>query len=1053
MYGVAEYLVDIDREFKTGVAKEHSYRPALKKLFESISTSKPITAINEPQRGTFGAPDFMIKSGDAVIGFAEAKDIGVNRLDNLFDREIEQKERYLGGLPNLIYTDYLEFRFYQESKETARVRIADFDGKTITPLPEKYQTLIDLIKDFYTVKTATIKSPLKLAELMAGKARLIADVIKGALAEQSENKSLYEQLESFRKILIRTMTEQEFADIYAQTVAYGMFVARLHDKTMHDFTRQEAATLIPKTVPFLRKMFDYIAGNDIDERIVWSVDSLASIFSYTDVADILKDFGRKTKTTDPIIHFYETFLSKYDKTLRKMRGVYYTPQPVVDYIVRAIDDILKADFELPDGLADKSKITKKVYLQGHTKAEEKQFHRVQLLDPATGTGTFLATAVNYIHDQFKTNAGIWPNYVENDLLPRMHGFEIMMSSYTMAHLKLDLVLRETGYIQDDARINDKIFRQDNLFDGDLARVARNSTILNSNNRVGIYLTNSLEEADPDTQTLWAAQWLSDEAKEANNIKQNVPVMCVLGNPPYNASSVNTNDYIMNLMEAYKKEPGGKIKLKERNSKWINDDYVKFIRLAEHFVEKNGNGIVAYITNHGFLDNPTFRGMRWHLLKTFDKCYVINLHGNSKKKEVCPDGSSDENVFDIMVGTSISIFVKTTNSVKKKLAKLHYVDIWGKREKKYEFLTNTKFGDTNFTTLEPTEPDFSFVPKDNSLKKHYDKGFCVQELFPLNSVGIVTARDNLTIQESAQEVKRVIQDFASLEPETARQKYNLGKDAEDWTVVGAQNDLKQTGIDEKLIVPYAYRIFDIKYTYYTGNSNGFQCRVRARAMNHIIGHKNNILLLERIVSNKLRPFTDVFVTDQIWDAHELGSACYGFPLYTYFNGDKIPNLNQQIVREIESKIGQTTPEDIFDYIYGVLHNPSYREKYREFLKIDFPRIPYPENKDKFEHYRKYGEQLRKLHLMIDVPQSDVHFPIGGDCIVDKPTYDNGRVYINSTQYFDNVSQTAWDFYIGGYQPAQKYLKDRKGRTLTQEEVMHYENIITVLQETDRIMKEI
>ncbi|MBQ6110483.1 MAG: N-6 DNA methylase [Alphaproteobacteria bacterium] len=1057
MYDVAGYLVDIDREFKTGVAKEHSYRPALKKLFESINTSKPITAINEPQRGTFGAPDFMIKSGDAVIGFAEAKDIGVNRLDNLFDRELEQKERYLDGLPNLIYTDYLEFRFYREGNETARVRIADFDGKTITPLPDKFQTLVDLIKDFYTVKTATIKSPLKLAELMAGKARLIADVIKGALKEQTENKSLYEQLESFRKILIRTMTEQEFADIYAQTVAYGMFVARLHDKTMHDFTRQEAATLIPKTVPFLRKMFDYIAGNDIDERIVWSVDSLASIFSYTDVADLFKDYGRKTKTTDPIIHFYETFLSKYNPSERVRRGAFYTPQPVVDYIVRAVDEILKTDFELSDGLADKSKITKDIQMQGASKPVKKEFHRVQLLDPATGTGTFLATAVNYIHNKFKSNAGVWPHYVENDLLPRMHGFEIMMSSYAMAHLKLDLVLRETGYIQDDARINDKIFRQDNLFDGDLARIARNSTILNTNNRVGIYLTNSLEEADPDTQTLWAAQWLSDEAKEANNIKQNVPVMCVLGNPPYNASSANTNDYIMNLMDAYKKEPGGKVKLKERNPKWINDDYVKFIRLAEHFIEKNKNGIVAFITNNGFLDNPTFRGMRWHLLNTFDKCYIINLHGRSKPKENAPaDCKKDENVFDIQVGTSINIFIKNKDSAHKK-CELYYRDLWGNREYKYEFLQNNNLLQSGFSCLTPTEPNYFFIPKDTSMQKTYEKGFLLPELCPLNSVGIVTARDDLAIQKTAQDVKNVINDFANLDPETARQKYHLGKDARDWTVIGAQNDLKQTGIDEKLIVPYAYRVFDTRYTYYTGNSKGFQCmaRARARAMNHILNKDNIVLIAKRGFINDTAPgfITNIISDFRLWSCSGMQGGDYIFPLYIYINGDKIPNLNQQIVREIESKVGQTTPESIFDYIYGVLHSPSYREKYREFLKIDFPRIPYPENKDKFEHYRKYGEQLRKLHLMQDMPQSNVTFPIGGDCIVDKPVYDNGRVYINKTQYFDNVPQTAWDFYIGGYQPAQKYLKDRKGRTLTPDEVEHYEQIIAVLIETDRIIKEI
>ena len=996
MYGIAEYLVDIDREFKTGVAKEHSYRPALKKLFESINISKPITAINEPQRGTFGAPDFMIKSGDAVIGFAEAKDIGINRLDNLFDREIEQKERYLDGLPNLIYTDYLEFRFYQEGKETARVRIADFDGKTITPLPEKYQTLVDLIKDFYTVKTTTIKSPLKLAELMAGKARLIADVIKNALVEQSDNKSLFEQLESFRKILIRTMTEQEFADIYAQTVAYGMFVARLHDKTLGDFSRHEAATLIPKTVPFLRKMFDYIAGNDIDERIVWSVDSLASIFSYTDVADILKDFGRKTKTTDPIIHFYETFLSRYDKSLRKMRGVYYTPQPVVDYIVCAVDEILKNDFELQNGLADKSKITKKVQIQGAVKPIEKEFHRVQLLDPATGTGTFLATAVNYIYKKFENNAGIWPSYVEKDLLPRMHGFEIMMSSYTMAHLKMDLVLRETGYIQDDARINDKIFRQDNLLDGKLAQVGRNAAILNTNNRVGIYLTNSLEEADPDTQTLWAAQWLSDEAKEANNIKQNVPVMCVLGNPPYSVSSANTNDFAKELIEKYKTG------LNERNIQPLSDDYIKFIALGQHYIEKNGVGILAYISNNSFLDGVIHRQMRKSLMETFDKIYIVNLHGNTRLHESAPDGSKDENVFDIMAGVSINIFVKTSKS--KKLAEVYYRDLYGKRDAKYNFLTDHGLQNSEFILLKPVEPYHFFTPKDFSAQKKYESGFRIDEMFNINTSGIKTHNDDELVS---------------------------------FTKFDTEHNKK-----------YAYRPFDTRYINYDLSK---VVRHRYNVMQHML--KPNLAMILRRTAENTKKWSQIYVTDMLSDLNLLSAQTYHFPLYIYLNNDKMSNLNPQIVREIESKVGQTTPESIFDYIYGVLYSPSYREKYREFLKIDFPRIPYPDNKDKFEHYRKYGEQLRKLHLMQDVPQSNVQFPMGGDCVVDKPVYDNGRVYINKTQYFDNVSQTAWDFYIGGYQPAQKYLKDRKGRPLTLDEVEHYEQIIAVLIETDRIMKEI
>ena len=998
MDAVSKYLLDIIHEFSTGVAKEHSYRPALKSLFESIASD--ITAINEPARGTFGAPDFLIKYKENTIGFAEAKDIGICRLDNLSEREIEQKERYLDALPNLIYTDYLEFSFFIEAKETARVTIADFDGANIISKSENFQTLIDLIKDFYTVKTATVKSPLKLAELMAGKARLIADVIKNALAEQSENKSLYDQIESFRKILIRTMTEQEFADIYAQTVAYGMFVARLHDRTLDKFTRQEAATLIPKTVPFLRKMFDYIAGNDIDERIVWTVDSLAEIFSYTDIADILKDFGRKTKTTDPIIHFYETFLSRYNKSLRKMRGVYYTPQPVVDYIVGAVDDILKQDFSLVDGLADNSKIVKKVHLQGHSKAEDKQFHRVQLLDPATGTGTFLATAIKYIYKNFENNTGIWPAYVNDDLLPRMHGFEIMMSSYTMAHLKLDLVLRETGYVQDDARINGKLFRQDDLFDTELATIGRNSAVLNTNNRVGIYLTNSLEEADPDTQTLWAAQWLSNEAKEANNIKQNIPVMCVLGNPPYSVSSANTNDFAKELIEKYKTG------LKERNIQPLSDDYIKFIALGQHYIEKNGNGILAYISNNSFLDGVIHRQMRKSLMESFDKIYIVNLHGNSRIKETSPDGTKDENVFDIQQGVSINIFVKTSKG--KKLADVYYRDLYGKRENKYDFLNEHNLLNSDFQQLKPVDPYYFFIPKDFGAKRQYDKGFRVDELFNVNTSGIKTHNDDELVS------------FAEFDT-----RYNE---------------------------PYLYRPFDIRFINYDLSK---VVRHRYSVMQHML--KPNIALCTSR-QQSTTDFQHVLVVNGLCDMCTISlqtrETTYCFPLYIYTNDNKTPNLNPQIIREIENMVGETTtPESIFDYIYGVLHSPSYREKYREFLKIDFPRIPYPENKEKFEYYRKYGEQLRKLHLMIDGPQSEIMFPIAGDCMVEKIVYDKERVYINKTQYFDNVPQVAWNFYIGGYQPAQKYLKDRKGRVLSVDEVKHYEKIITVLCETDRIMHEI
>jgi len=416
---------------------------------------------------------------------------------------------------------------------------------------------------------------------------------------------------------------------YCFTNPYGMFAARLHDTTLEDFTRQEAAELIPKSNPFLRKLFGYVAGPDIDERIKRTVDNLADVFRATNVEELLKNFGKSTQTNDPIIHFYETFLSEYDPKLRKSRGVWYTPEPVVNFIVRAVDDILKTEFNLPQGLADTSKTKIKVPEQGSTKLVEKEVHKVQILDPATGTGTFLSEVVKLIYNKnFKNLQGVWSSYVEEHLIPRLNGFEILMASYSMAHLKLDMLLRETGY-----------------------KPTRDQ-------RFNIYLTNSLEEHHPDTGTLFS-NWLSTEANDANHIKRDTPVMCVIGNPPYSGESSNKGKWIMDLMEDYKKEPGGKQKLQERNPKWINDDYVKFLRYGQYYIEKNGEGILAFINPHGFLDNPTFRGMRWNLLKTYDKIYTIDLHGNSKKKEVSPDGSPDVNVFDIMQGVSINLFVKTS----------------------------------------------------------------------------------------------------------------------------------------------------------------------------------------------------------------------------------------------------------------------------------------------------------------------------------------------------------------------------------------------------------
>ena len=882
---------------------------------------------------------------------------------------------------------------------------------------------------------------------MAGKARLLSDIIEKSLTsdeENQENSTLKEQMLAFKQILIHDITPQGFADVYAQTIAYGMFAARLHDPTLNNFSRQEAAELIPKSNPFLRKLFGYIAGPDIDDRIKWVVENLSEIFLACNVEEILKNYGKSTKMEDPIIHFYETFLSEYDPKLRKSRGVWYTPQPVVNFIVRAVDDILKTEFDLPHGLADTSKTTIKVNTQTTDKRSatgykqmEQEVHKVQILDPATGTGTFLAEVVKHIHKKFQGQQGIWSNYVETHLLPRLNGFELLMASYAMAHLKLDLLLTETGFKP------------------------------TSNQRFKVYLTNSLEEHHQDTGTLFA-NWLSTEANEANHIKRDTPVMCVIGNPPYAVSSTNKNEWIQGLISDYKKN------LNERKIN-LDDDYIKFIRYGQYYIDKNGSGVLAYISNNSFIDGITHRQMRKNLLETFDKIYILDLHGNAKKKEVCPDGSPDQNVFDIMQGVSINIFVKTGSKKKTELGEVYHSDLQGKRNHKYDILNDSNISDINWEKLIFSKPYYFFVPKDFELIKNYEKGFKVNETINTNSNGIETKCDALAIQFSNQKLQNVINDFENETVEFLKVKYKEKQDSSGWSFARAKESILNDTFKQ---VKINYRPFDVRESIITKNSGGFIGRSRFEVMQHLL--QPNIGLI--VPRQTTQDYKHNFITDKIIEgnftasAKLFGTGCL-FPLYLYpeSNGqqtieqttERVPNLNQEIVKQIAEKLGLTftnekeitentfAPIDILDYIYAVLHSPTYRSTYNEFLKIDFPRVPYPKDKDTFWQLVKLGGEIRQIHLLESptVEQYITQYPIDGDNEVGKPKYKDGKVFINDTQYFDNVPQVTWEFYIGGYQPAQKWLKDRKNRKLEFDDILHYQKIIVALSETDKLMKEI
>lgn len=1055
---INKYLNQLAKRYASGISKEHSYRGDLEQLIMELTNGIEVT--NEPANVTeAGNPDYVITKNKVPTGYIEAKDIGKD-LDSSSYRE--QFDRYKKALDNLIITDYIKFHFYKQGELIHAIEIARIEGRVIKPLPQNFEEFKVLIEEFSGFEGQTIKSPRRLAEMMASKARLLEDILEKAIISDEvthDNSSIRDQYDSFKKILINDLTPKEFADIYAQTLAYGMFAARLHDTSLEEFNRHEAAELIPKSNPFLRKLFQYVAGYDIDVRIKTTVDNLADVFRATDVSAILQNFGRSTSTTDPIIHFYETFLSVYDPDSRKARGVYYTPEPVVNFIVRAVDDVLKNEFHLSSGLADNSKIKIKREMSGvaQTKGrhkgeaiiEEVEVHKVQILDPATGTGTFLAEVIkNVYNNNFLSIQGAWGPYVEEHLIPRINGFELLMAPYSIAHLKLDMLLTETGY--------------------------RPTT----DQRFNVYLTNTLEEHHPDTGTIFA-NWLSNEANEANHIKRDTPVMAILGNPPYSISSSNKGDWIQNLIADYKKNLG------ERKLN-LNDDYIKFIRYAEHLIERNGEGVVAYISNNSFIDGITHRQMRKHLISTFDKIYVLDLHGNSTKQEKAPDGTKDDNVFDIQQGVSINIFIKKKDATQKQI---FHADLFGLRREKYKFLLNNSLDSIEWNEVQPDDKNCFFTKKDFLTNSDYLSFVSTQELFNLMNSGIQTKRDSVNIHFDKESAQKVKQDFLTLSIDEIREKYNLPQDGRDWKIDLAVKDLK---INDGKIFKEQYRPFDYRYSIYTGNSKGIVAYPREKVSKHIIGKDNfSICLMRQFFQDAI--FSHALISKHMVDERTMYSnrgGTYVAPLYLYLDESdddqetlelgsvRVPNLNMDIVNrfseslkltftfEKEDSVTTFAPIDILDYVYAILHSSQYREKYNEFLKVDFPRIPIPNDLEYFLGLVNLGKSMREIHLLefANDFSSNNAYPNRGSNVITRsivrtdfeitsPEENKGRIWINENQYFDNIDVDSWDTYVGGYQPAQKWLKDRRGKILSYEEILHYQKILFALSETNRISNSI
>lgn len=892
---------------------------------------------------------------------------------------------------------------------------------------------------------------------LAEEAQHIRNLILDILKIETRNGYVHLLFEKFQNTLIHDMTEQQFADMYAQTIVYGLFSARCMDRTQNDFSAVEAVSCIPNTNPFLKSLMqECLSAEHTSSKLSFDeleIGNIVTLLRNTRTDAIIADFNRQTGggREDPVIHFYEEFLSEYDKAQKVQRGVYYTPQPIVNFIVRAVDDILKSEFGISDGLA--STETKQIKIKRQSKRKQNGLYRevedteevpaIQILDPATGTGTFLRQTILQIYQNFcdarkgMTNEQIqqeWNTYVPEHLLPRLNGFELMMAPYAVAHMKLAMVLKDTGYD------------------------------FHSDERLKVYLTNTLEEpGDSELQTNMYNDPLATESIEANAAKKNNGINVVIGNPPYSSSSSNKGAWITNLIAEYKKN------LHEKKIN-LDDDYIKFIRYGQYVVEKSQSGVLAYISNNSFLDGITHRTMRKILLELFSEIYIINIHGNAKKKEISPDGSKDENVFDIQQGVSINIFV-LKSFPKPECCTIKYFDLYGSRVYKYNWLKSNALGDITFRELLPINPNFFFVEKDFSASQEYDKGISVKKLFKLYNSGIQTKRDKLVVSFDAERTIEIIEDLKSLSSEEFRTKYDLPSDGRDWSVAAAKEDAIK---NSPKIIQYLYRPFDIRTSLYTGKSKGIMGYPRDSVMSQF--KYSNIGLITCRLQTTF-PFQHAFVTNIMSDLNSIsmqtGEQSFVFPLYTYVKEyDQIvrcSNFDIESVQELLNPICLTftekdtewnldcvDPYALFSYIYAVLYTPNYRTKYRELLKIDFPKIPLPNSAEFFWKMAQTGRSLIRLHLMDcnknDYLSSNVTCYIG-DSIVEKITYKNEKIFINRESYFYSVPERAWTFYIGGYQPLQKWLKDRKGRKLTPDDINRYIEMVEIIIKTIEIMDEI
>ncbi|ELL5049829.1 DNA methyltransferase [Campylobacter jejuni] len=1028
--------------------KEHTHRTALQNLLQAIKDNQDkqnkISIKQEPNNDKEGrgAPDFLITKDFLTLGYIENKRVNAN-LDNIITSD--QILKYTKLSPNIILTDYLRFILLSLNDKNEiiickEVKICSLDEiKSVIKNQSLLDTKTQELNELFSIFFSKIPNPINSALDFANHLSLRTRILKDELLLSSKNETLLSLFNTFKETLYKELSYEEFCDSFAQTLTYSLFLAKLNNDTAKEIDLNNAKKFIPKSFPLIRSMSGFLDDSFENlENIKWLLEEIINIINHIDITSIIKElnktgekdlFNRPTILSthkDPYLHFYETFLASYDPKLREVRGVYYTPAPVVIFIINAIDEALKQDFNHKKGLSE---------------ALDKN---ITLLDFATGTGTFLLEAFRKALEPISKNS---VNYNPKVLIDKFCGFEFLIAPYTIAHLKISQSFKE----EFNSPLNDD----------ESLKIALTNTLYSK----------SISKEQNDQNTLFTLIDLTKEFKKAQKIKEE-QILIITGNPPYSGASSNKGLYEDEIKISYGLEPSKanlnneqkkwissyfkekskqntstfkaiyeKHKLEnEKNSKVILDDYVKFIRFAQSKIDSQESGIFAFISNNSFLDNPTFRGMRYSLMQSFDKIYILNLHGDTRKKEKAPDGSKDDNVFDIMQGVSINIFIKQNSKAKN--TKIYYHDLYGKRKDKYEFLYENDLNSIKWTLVKNNEPFYLFLPQNNDLLEEYNKGISVKDIFMLSSVGIASSKDAILISTNNKKLEQQVYNF-----------YNE--------------------FDKKYIKEIAYKPFDTQKIYYDIKKVE---RPRIDIMEHFLGYENIGLIYDR--GTNLKEISNLFISSKVIDKHLVGANSYVSPLYLYpttrskkFLKKENPNFNEE---NFTSKIEnfkesfrtfidelykeKFSPEDILGYIYAVLFHKIYREKYLDFLKIDFPKIPFTKDKNTFKNLSKLGLKLVNLHLL---KNDELDFNVGEALFKDiknknfkiqkiKYNKDVKELFINESLYFNKVSPEIYEFKIGGYAVLDKYLKSHKEEDIDHK---HFTLIIQTLDETLKIQDEI